>query len=190
MKQFNQIMAVTLMIVFLFTAVSSLSLADRQQPDKTSKNTFLFPKSLVSVEEEAFAGTIPQTVVFYSGLKSIAPGAFASKALTDAYIPLTADFIADSAFPLIPEFTIHGVNGSYAQRWADKHQIAFSADYSTAFASGDGKRILHAGLKEESFHQAVDPDEDKTAPGENEGREISMRPQDRPELYPIDERFP
>lgn len=190
MKQFNRIMAVTLMIVFLFSAVSSLSLADLQQPVKTRQNTFLFPKSLVSVEEEAFVGTIPQTVVFHSGLKSIAPGAFASKTLTDAYIPLTADSIADSAFPLIPEFTIHGINGSYAQRWADKRQIAFSADYSTAFAPRAGKRILQAGLKEESFYQAVDPDEDKSVSGETEGREISMRPQDRPELYPIDERFP
>ena len=110
--------------------------------------------------------------------------------LTDVYIPGTTHFIADSAFHISTDLTIHGIDGSYAEDWAYSHEIPFVVDnvWNVIVQSGRTHNTRTDPIKRYiatlvliilyeffrlSFYEVR-----------------SRRPQDRPELNPIDYRFP
>lgn len=161
--------------------------ANRAGPD-FNESTFILPPSLQYVDEEAFAGTSVKTVVFQDGLLQILNDAFAhSEYLENIYIPSTVTLIADSAIPQGRGIVIHGVEGSYADNWASEHRFAFvgcdiwSSTYS-------GKAFVNRQLQC-LFWIAVFMTVLKLV-GVAQNIFKSMRPQDRPELYPINYRFP
>ena len=167
--------------------------AGRGAPEKPAYRaeafTAVFPASLLRVEEEAFFGTSFETAVFHDSVTHIGDRAFMNaQRLQNTYLPDSVSFIGADPFPR--GVLIHGAEGSYAQSWAAKFGFEFMVDdIWHVRAKGEGIRLdaiftllacavpLNAGLFEKyRKRRAI--------------HEISMRPQDRIELYPINYRFP
>lgn len=181
-----------LAFVFIISLVlSSFGMMSAENLNREQKNVLLLPSLLLEVEEDAFSGTAVETVVFPKGFLHIGENAFSgSGKLTDIYIPESTDFIADSAFSMTRNLTIHSIDDSYAKEWAEKHRVPFVVDNIWDAISQDGSSMVARGAPMVRYIAAVNPEKliavhDR---GENEGK--SMRPQDRPELNPIDYRFP
>jgi len=166
---------------------SQISLTDIHQipPDYLA----VFPSSLQVVDEEAFAGTAFETVVFGNSLRSLGDRSFENASrLTHLYIPVSTEHIGESVLP--GTVLLHGVDGSYAQAWAKGNGISFVIDdvwnVSGAFFGLHIENLL-------SLLWVICPADDKLLLQLSEiiKRFVkSMRPQDRPELYPINYRFP
>lgn len=159
--------------------------------DSGSEATFIFPSSLTIIEDEAFEGTAVETVVFQNGLESIGPNAFGNiEALEDVYIPDRTTYIADSAFTVTDNLTVHGVDGSNAEDWAEKHGIPFAVDdiwcevpNSTSQNNIQINPVYHYIA---TLLLAICFAVFKFGYYETKSR----RPQERPELNPIDYCFP
>ena len=163
--------------------------ADEAEVD--TQATYIFPRSLQKIEEDAFSGTAAEVVIFPDGFLHIEENAFSGAwNLTDVYIPESTEYIADSAFSGTQDLTIHGIDGSYAKEWAEEHQVPFVADNIWAVLSRSGSSLNEQGIPTNQYTAAVNP-EKMIAVHERSDNEIeSKRPQDRPELNPIDYRFP
>lgn len=150
---------------------------------------FSFPDSLLVIEEEAFTGTAANIIILPEGFQLICENAFSNvSALKDIYIPDSTTFIADNALPLNSALTIHGVGGSFAEQWADQHEVAFNRTNIKTSLAGDEKDADH-GKAENVFHVfASESPGSGTRHPQAEFR--SRRPQDRHELNPIDYKFP
>ena len=176
-----------LFVLILFPALL-FSMENIRQKDEGS---FIFPAALEEVGEEAFAGTAVKTLIFPKGLRYIGNDAFEdTEALTDAYIPETAEAIEDDAFPENEGLTIHGIGGSKAEKWAREHRVSFvSADIWTLRVIRekpfDVKRIaLKQAIRISNPLKSIKLNERTKDEGS------SMRPQERAELNRIDYRFP
>ena len=180
-----------IMIALVFITFLPLKMTNATADDSERKTMLVFPATLKSVEDEAFLNTAAKTVVFPEGFLYIGNRAFAnSKNLNSIVIPSSTAYIADSAFSDSGDMIIYGVKGSYVQDWAEKNGVAFISRSIWSFLSNNRKkanhyiaqaqRIVHACLAL-AFANAVLTGQDKNR---------SRRPQDRPELNPIDYRFP
>ena len=84
------------------------------------------PADLVSIEEEAFAGTRAERVEISKNVVSIGARAFAdSESLRALVIPATVKTIDDSALAGSDNVTIYGETGSEAERFAKDNDIPF-----------------------------------------------------------------
>ncbi len=188
MRLKKSILAFLLMLIAV--AFSPVGYANEAKPPPQD-TSFVFPASLEEVEEEALEGTAVTTVVFQSNVVSIGDRAFADTAyLHDIFIPPTTEYIGENAFPDNTELIIHGVKGSYAEKWANEHQVPFVVSNIWCQHTANGRLLYTQGIPLERMIKALTPDRligvsPPTAYGER-----SMRPQDRPELNPIDYRFP
>lgn len=180
-------------LIYLFVLCSmvvffSFGAASAEGIKGDSESTFFFPASLQEIEKEAFSGTAVETVVFQYGFLSIGEDAFSdTDCLRDVFLPPSTEHIADSAFPSNSKLVIHGVEGSAAQEWAEEHRVTFVAEDIWMLMPDTGEKI--SGHENENcfIDSAVDPNQTVSrATDKNE----SKRPQDRPELNPIDYRFP
>ncbi len=151
----------------------------------------VFPASLQIVEEEAFAGTSIQALVLKEGLQNIGYHAFYNmKSLHDVFLPSSVEYIDDSAFSCSALEVIHGVEGSYAHKWAEEHGIPFEI---TEYWAASPERVhVFAELLLALVGSFCLPiqNEKKRIKQYRRAFIISMRPQDRVELNPIDYRFP
>ena len=150
-----------------------------------------FPKSLQIIGEEAFSGTALKIVIFDDELLFIGKLAFdGNYNLSCVYIPESVSYIGDSAIPNNTDLVINGIADSYVQKWAKANRIDFTVNdiWSGTQLSNviqSNKRLLvyliicFAAL--ETYLRAF---------WKIKKRFVSMRPQDRPELYPINYRFP
>ena len=153
--------------------------------------TFVFPDSLRHVEDGAFEGTAVKTAIFIEGLLYLGDSAFAgADQLAEIHIPPSTVKIGDSAIPLNHEIVIYGKAGSTAQNWAEIHGISFAEDTVRSFTvpEGNNSRPLDAMTVWLSCLLIPSKAIWLIAGAENKNR--SRRPQDRPELNPIDYRFP
>lgn len=151
----------------------------------------VFPASLQIVEEEAFEGTSMQALLFEESLQHIGYRAFYSmQSLRDVYVPRSVEYIEDSAFLCSSLEAIHGAEGSYAQRWADVHGIPFET--SEYWSSVPERVHVFAEILIALLGSFCLPKqcERKRIKQYLRAFIISMRPQDRAELHPIDYRFP
>lgn len=151
--------------------------------------TFVFPSSLNTIEEEAFEGTAVKTVILPDGFQFIGEEAFReNSALTDVYIPPSTEYIADTAFPTNSDLVIHGVEDSYALEWAEEHHIPFIVDniWKSIVGNGNTVRIQEIGL---AFLSLIIIPKKITQIG-SRAQDESIRPKNRPELYPIEYSFP
>lgn len=148
-----------------------------------------FPASLQLLGDESFVGTSFETVIFRDQLKSIGMQVFDNcYILTDVYSPGSIESIGEDAFP--KGILFHGIAESYVQKWTGEHNFDFVVDdiwdtYTVpiriliqytigAFCfifPADIKMLIRIRRRKDEFVK-------------------SMRPQDRPELYPINYRFP
>ena len=131
---------VVLLIVLQIVVAISCTFTEENIEFTVSRPTFIFPASLVVVEDEAFSNTAAHQIVFQDEIQSIEKEAFAGSAeLLDVYIPTSVKYIADSAFDINDSFTVHGVKGSYAHTWALEHRISFvNEDIWTAIPQNSG----------------------------------------------------
>lgn len=188
-KHYSTWLAVVLSTLILFSLPTVAFSFDN--PALQAETTFVFPASLVEIKEEAFAWTAVRTVMLPQGFLAVQDLAFDhTYALSEIYVPATTFYIADTAFSLSGLQSLHGEEGSYAQQWAQSHNLRFElSDYWYTVPLN-----VYASL-------AVLLPVFSTVPllpekGENRIRHylrcfcMSMRPQDRTELYPINYRFP
>lgn len=147
------------------------------------------PASLVQIGDSAFEATAMESVYLPNMTTVIGSRAFAAnRALRAVYIPETVLQIGEQAFEG-DQLTIYGEEDSYAAAWARSHNVPFLQEQSSL----SWTHIIRKLLRENVFllvslgclSPAVFPQLKKAGK-----RERSMRPQDRPELYPIDYRFP
>lgn len=147
------------------------------------------PASLLVVEDEAFAETAFKTVIFESKAVSVGKRAFSGNtALQDAYLPASVQFIGAEAFPA--GLTIHGKAESFSREWAEANAFLFrSEDIWNPWAL---VQTIHMEFVLLLICATIYPDlESFVSLCRRVWSHIrSMRPQDRPELNPIDYRFP
>ena len=180
----------TLLLLALI-ALFSLGSAGAETLDIERETTLWRPASLLGIEDEAFSGTSVKTVVFPEGFLYLGSNAFENaKALTDAYISPSTKYISDSAFPLNDALTIHGAKDSYAQDWAEKHKVRFVVEDIWKALPSEGRFDGVRKNRPDSGFWEIPPARDGKYKHRADAPDESKRPQDRPELHPIDYRFP
>lgn len=158
--------------------------------EPTQEDTLILPTALTKIDEEAFAGTNAEIVIFPYGFMSIGNKAFeGALGLTDIYIPPTTEYIAETAFSSNTKLIIHGVEGSLAGRYAKSHRIPFVADDIWNPSYINGNIMITAGKVVEFLHGFADVRILKHYSGFAYNY-ISRRPQDRSELNALDYWFP
>ena len=158
---------------------------------ESGSNIYVLPSSLVVIEESAFDGTAARAVVLPTGFLKIEGNAFANvDSLTDVFIPRTTNYIANTAFPEMIDFVIHGEKGSYALEWAQEHSVRFDTEVDRTVPPINrllwGLQTVMSSL----FGCIITPEMIRKIIPKAEDEDKSWRPQDRPELNPIDYRFP
>lgn len=157
----------------------------------SQKGVAFFPSELTVIDEEAFEGTALQTLVFEANVLQIGERAFkGTNQMKEVFLPRTMEFIADSAFSLSTIETVYGLEGSYAESWARKLKLVFKrSDYWFTTPSIE-QLCLNILLTFLSFICPPLKCEDQKIKRYLNTVIINMRPQVRPELIPIDYRFP
>ena len=180
-----------LMVLIIIVLLLPSNFAYADQSTDSSRAIFVLPSSLLVVGEEAFSNTLAETAFFPEGFQQIQDKAFAgAQRLKDVYIPKSTQYIADSALPLTHAIRIHGVNNSFAKRWSAKHHIPFSADYIWRSLLHNEEILNTLRLPNDSYVHTINPREVITVHNRRQYEDKSRRPQDRPELNPIDYKFP
>ena len=184
--------AAWLLVTLLVIALSSLAFSEREKPTERQKASFVLPASLQTIGEEAFSGTAAESVVLPYGFLHLERKAFdRAVSLTDIYIPPTIESIGENALPRSRELTVHGVSGSRAQTLAEEHGLSFAAVNVLVLPYREGKTGAVNRLSVRFSPKEMTENVVKLLrKAENVEEERSMRPQDRPELNPIDYRFP
>lgn len=159
--------------------------------DNSASSTFVLPASLVTIRDEAFESTAAEVVIMPDSLTVIGERAFAySRNLKEISIPKSVTYIGDQTFEGVFGLTIRGAENSYAAHWAKAHGIEFAfMETMPAWIKLLGKLLAVNG---NAFLTCFCVFPDITLQKRRRMLELwrSMRPQDRPELYPIDYRFP
>lgn len=152
---------------------------------------FVLPASLKEIHESAFEGTAVETVVVPDSTELIEDRAFAHiSTLKTVCIPKTVQYIGDYAFAESLNATIKGAEDSYASSWAKMHNVAFVQDEAGLTLLAKLGNLLRGGMFLAFSLGCVCPRPQFWQRRKTKNRERSMRPQDRPELYPINYRFP
>ena len=176
------------LLAALLLQVSSSSFAMKtvnRNPEQRSS----FPASLQYISEEAFDNTALEVVSFGNELIRIDERAFfGADKLTAVYIPPSVEYIGDHAFPLA--VTVHGAEGSCAQTWAEENGLNFVAD--DIWNAPPQSSGIHPENLLCVFWMVAPVDEKALFKLKKRVKAVvkSMRPQERPELYPINYRFP
>lgn len=149
-----------------------------------------FPSSLKIIKEGAFENTNLNTIVFNLGIIHIEDYAFQkTNGLHDVYIPESTEYIGNNVFP--NHITIHGIRTSFAEQWAKENGYSFIID--NVWGTNTSTPIVHIVRICFLVCCFVIPyDKEKLIMIRKRISEVilSMRPQDRSELYPINYRFP
>ena len=179
-------------LVLICTAVLLLTLLPAGAARAQNENaTFVLPDSLRHIEAGAFEGTAVKRVVFIEGLLYLGDSAFAgADQLTEIHIPPSTETIEDSAIPHNPGIVIYGEAGSTAQKWAEMHEISFAEETVRNFTVLEGNKSRPLDALTVWLTCLLLPSNSIWLIAGAENKNRSMRPQDRPELNPIDYRFP
>ena len=185
MKANRNMLIIIIVIGFIFQLLTSEIVLTVNNTIKTS-----FPRELQTIEEEAFSGTALERVVFGDELLYIGDRAFQDNfRLSDVYIPASVCFIGDMAFPDNIALTVNGIQDSYAQKWAESNHVLFVAN--DIWSSTQIIKSIHLKLALLLWIFCVVHKKTLLRVLEYIRKYIkSMRPQDRPELHPINYRFP
>ena len=190
MKMKTTIIAFLIAFVFAVEILTPFVITvDYKEQFSAQEAVFIFPASLEMIEEEAFEGTAAAAVVFPHGLQTIEDSAFGDAgSLTAAYLPETISYIADDAFAESEDFVIHGVSRSAAREWADKHRIPFvHHNIWNEILPVEQELALRGAIVDSTDVIVAEPAASIRPSGEER---TSKRPQDRPELTPVDYWFP
>jgi hypothetical protein len=188
-------MALLLALWFCFSAwaTDSSSLNGNPVEDTVieTKGVFALPTTLKEIGESAFEGTAAETVNIQSSMEMIGDRAFANmKVLKVVHIPKSVKSIGEHAFEGSFNAVIHCIENSYAALWARAHNVAFVREAATSTWILKLGKLLQGSFFRTLFLCCLSPGKQFWQRRKTEKHERSMRPQDRPELYPIDYRFP
>lgn len=184
-------LSVILSIAFMLLILSFLFAVYADDVGSGEDMVFVFPESIVEIEEGAFEGTSVKKIVFPNGLLSIGDNAFKDTvSLTDVYIPDTTEYISDSAFLNADGLVIYGIKGSYAEAWAQKSHIPFEVCdiWNVIIENRQSNDFQRESVA--TYIKTENPDISIAKHERDKAEKESGRPQDRPELNPIDYRFP
>lgn len=188
-------LAFLLALLFCFSAcfisVTNVFVSDTMLSDIETSSAFILPTSLKEIGKSAFEGTTVEKVILPDSTTIIRERAFAeNSSLKMIRISELVEYIGDSSFDGSINVTIVVMAGSYAANWARTHNVAFTLENNAFTWLTKLIKLLH-----ESFLIAFSPlclcPCAKMLRQRKEMKYVkSMRPQDRPELYPVDYRFP
>ena len=160
-------------------------------PEDDATEAFHFPSSLKTIGDEAFSGTAVKSVVLPDSVESIGARAFANNdALKTVYIPASVNYIGDQAFEGSSHTMIQAAEDSYAAAWARENNIACVQTESAGTRLSKLRKLLQGSFFLSLNFAYLLPVEQNRQRRRKAVFEVSMRPQDRPELYPINYRFP
>lgn len=153
-------------------------------PDDTS----ILPSCLIEISEEAFLGTALSSIAFNDSLTYIGSFAFYNiRDLISVYIPDSVVNIGLHAFS--SNIDIYGVCDSYVESWARSNGYHFTA--KDIWNVGTPQIVHIIKLLSSLLLCPLVPNCEYKYRRRRIKRYIrSMRPQDRPELLPINYRFP
>lgn len=187
-------MALLLALWFCFSVgFASKAMADRfdGKYETDDDAVFILPASLKEIHESAFEGTSVKMVVIPDSTETIGDRAFANiKTLWTVCIPESVRYIGDNAFAGSLNVIVKGAEDSYASYWAQKHHVPFVQEEIVSSLLAKLGKLLQGGAFLAFSLSCVCPKAQFWQRRKTKTRERSMRPQDRPELYPINYRFP
>lgn len=189
----KKLLLATLALLAVFAVVVRFPREEVNAVEKPSvaEAVYILPSGLLEIEEEAFADTAVQTVIFPEGFLKLDENVFkGAVSLKNIYIPASTEFIAESAFPADAVFAIHGDEKSYARQWAEKHRIAFVNDDVLDQSPGRKKMVALREIGDGVRSTAVNLQKDGATGRRIERESVNNRPLIRAELCPIDYRFP
>ena len=187
MKKLAIILAIVFSSTILFSTASLFQ--TRAVNDKVS--VFAFPASLEIIGDEAFEGTAAENVIFPYSLIRIGERVFAGNfALRTISIPESVEHIGDRAFEETSDLTIYGAQNSYAASWASMHGIAFVEENTTQIWMKKIEKLINVDFCIVLTSVCIYPKFALLRRRNKQNLWRSLRPQDRPELYPIEYRFP
>lgn len=190
-KRVRKNVAVLLLAVIVLTFIP-IGLTSSQKENTEPAAVYHFPASLREIGDEAFSQTGVKAVILREGLAHVGEKVFAgSRFLTDIFIPASMGHLEDSSFPQDMGLTIHRLKESYVADWVRERQIPF-AQSNTEYSTLISRNTLYN--EERAFvdrHARLIVSDNQIKLHERDADEgKSMRPQERPELNPIDYRFP
>jgi hypothetical protein len=179
---------------FLLSTWSAAMLVTAGPNDEAALDStavFTLPASLKVIEDEAFEGVSAETVILSDSTESIGARAFADNgALKAVHVSESLFYIGDNAFEGSYRVMIVGSEGSYAAAWARMHNVAFMPEETSTTWLVKLGRLLQEGFFLSFSLGCIFPEAQFWQRRKREVFERSMRPQDRPELHPINYRFP
>lgn len=119
---------------FLISALSLLMCAVMLCPafacafaeEKAAVPALTLPKSLITIDEEAFKGTTNvQKVVLQNKTKRIESRAFAESPVREIHLTESVEYIADDAFEGCENLTLYVPRNSYAHKWAAYSDVEY-----------------------------------------------------------------
>lgn len=180
-----------LLLTLMLLAASSFEIicAKTEPRESEVRPIATFPASLQILDDEAFSGTTIEVAIFGDALQSVGERAFHDvQSLTDVYLPESTESIGIHSFPV--GVLIHGVEGSYAQTWAEENGFIFT----TINIHNDAVEVKSIDFEGLLLLLCVAIPTDIQIMEKIRRYYLyfakSLRPQDRPELYPINYRFP
>ena len=176
---------------FMAALLSVLTVFFAPEAEDTLSRGFALPTSLLVIEEEAFMGTGLENVVIPEGTERIESRAFAgNRSMKTVTIPESVYAVSADAFDGANGLVIMGESGSYAERWARIHGVAFlPADRVIEFrvsgsgpvdrqeSLGAGNSVILSEAKEKARFRDPDPVR-------------SPRSCEKAKMHPIDLVFP
>ena len=128
---------------------------------KTLTPDFVLPKSLITIEEEAFEGTAITSIVLPGYVDTIGDYAFANiKTLRVINIPQSISFIGDNAFIGSNQVLATGMPVGYVNSWAVKSGVPFAP--FNGFQAHNNSIRLSCITKNKSVLQKILIDNDTT----------------------------
>lgn len=182
---------ICILLAMLFAAFSPCGAASASCADRAPQVGFTFPASLKIICDGAFEDTAAEFIILPEGVRYIGDTAFRNNLnLTDAYIPITVEYIGEFVFTDTLKLTIHGNENSYAHTWAKEHEIVFEKEIGLTPVIV-GRRLAIARFALIVYYLQIISILITTHIGNYTTNRIrGMRPKERPELNPIDYKFP
>ena len=175
--------------LFMFALLSFLSVMLAPEEEAPLSRTFALPSSLLVIEDEAFMGSAFEDVIIPEGVESIGARAFAeNRSMKTVKIPGSVYAIGAEAFGETDGLVITGEGGSYAEKWAVIHRVAFIPADHDGTLRVTGYMDRYEAIDVESGTIQADIKNRIWFFGPDQGRII--RPCEKAEMHPIDLFFP
>ena len=183
-------LALVLVLLLILSCCSRAGPFLTENLSAKAETSFKLPASLMVIEDSAFEGTAAEAVELPDSLISIGERAFADSNLRAISIPESVEYIAEHAFDGTDQLTISGVKGSYAENWANEHNVVFIRQGTAAAWQIKLKKLFQNNMALTVTLSFLSPGITLRRRRRTGDSWRSMRPQDRIELYPVNYKFP